>query len=454
MAVKASCSVTLSCYRDTKSVTRYYKLQSSTSSAPSKPSSNPPSGWDDAEPSYTSGSTNTLYFCDLTVFSDGTWSYSTVSRSSSYEAAKEAYNKAQNAQNAVDDLDIGGRNLVLSSFLNLGNNTKEFTLSAWASILINTENILSIFEPSTTYVLSYDGEIVGLTDYTYVYDLSCGFLLYSQTTPSANRLLWCPGLMNANNVIGDKGHAVKLFTTPSELPSDYRMLAYTRRWTSEANGSGTAGFDTVKFTNFKLEVGNKATDWTPAPEDVDENLSSAIDGVNESIEDTNNRISDAESLIAKLEDVIAMLVTDGNGTSLMTQTADGWTFNVDSLQKSVSDTSNSLNNLVNEVGDINGVINVLKNAVRDFGELSEYVKIMIYEDEPCIKLGENDSDFKLLITNTRIMFMEGSNTPTYINTKGLVTKNIEVEEELMQGGFVWRIHGNGNLGLIWKGADS
>ena len=113
MAVKASASITLSCYRDTQSVMRYYKLQSSTTTAPSKPTDNPPTGWTDTEPSYTSGSTNTLYFCDLTVFSDGTWSYSTVSKSSSYEAAKEAYNKAvaagnaaENAQKDVDSLEL------------------------------------------------------------------------------------------------------------------------------------------------------------------------------------------------------------------------------------------------------------------------------------------------------------------------------------------------------------
>lgn len=103
MAIKATCSVTLSAYRDTESITRYYKLQSSTATAPTKPTTNPPSGWTDTEPSYTSGSTNSLYFCDLTVFSDGTWAYSNVSKSSSYEAAKEAYNKAQNAQNTADE---------------------------------------------------------------------------------------------------------------------------------------------------------------------------------------------------------------------------------------------------------------------------------------------------------------------------------------------------------------
>ena len=100
--VKANATITLSCERDIQSVTRYYKLQSSTAAAPSKPTTNPPpSGWDDTEPSYTSGSTNTLYFCDLTVFSTGSpnFSYSEVSKSSSYEAAKEAYGKAVNAEN-------------------------------------------------------------------------------------------------------------------------------------------------------------------------------------------------------------------------------------------------------------------------------------------------------------------------------------------------------------------
>lgn len=103
MATKASATITLSCYRDTQSVTRYYKLQSSTELVPSKPTTNPPSGWTDTEPTYTSSSTNTLYFCDLTIFSDGTWSYSSVSKSSAYEAAKEAYNKASNAENSANN---------------------------------------------------------------------------------------------------------------------------------------------------------------------------------------------------------------------------------------------------------------------------------------------------------------------------------------------------------------
>ena len=104
MAVKASASMTLSAVVDVAGCTRYYLLQASTLSPPNKPTTKPPTGsWTDTEPAYTSGSTNSLYFTDLTVFSDGTWSYSFVSLSSSYEAAKEAYNRAQAAQSAATD---------------------------------------------------------------------------------------------------------------------------------------------------------------------------------------------------------------------------------------------------------------------------------------------------------------------------------------------------------------
>lgn len=105
MAIKAQSQITLSCVVDVAATYRYYLLQASTLSPPDKPTKKPPGGsWSDTEPSYTSGSTNTLYFVDLTVFSDGTWAYSSVSKSSAYEAAKEAYNKAQKVTETVDGL--------------------------------------------------------------------------------------------------------------------------------------------------------------------------------------------------------------------------------------------------------------------------------------------------------------------------------------------------------------
>ena len=100
MAVKATGQITLTSVVDVTAVYRYYLLQSSTAAKPSAPTAfPPPSPWDDTEPTYTEGSTNSLYTVECTVFSDDSFLYSLVSLSSSYEAAKVAYNKATNALN-------------------------------------------------------------------------------------------------------------------------------------------------------------------------------------------------------------------------------------------------------------------------------------------------------------------------------------------------------------------
>ena len=112
--VKARAQITIQFIVDVKATYRYYLLQSSNLGVPSKPTtfspSSPPSGWDDTEPSYTEESTNSLYFVDCTVFCDDTFKYSEVSLSSSYEAAKKAYNKAKSAIEIADGITMSVSN--------------------------------------------------------------------------------------------------------------------------------------------------------------------------------------------------------------------------------------------------------------------------------------------------------------------------------------------------------
>lgn len=112
--VKARAQITIQFIVDVKATYRYYLLQSSNLGVPPKPTtfspSSPPSGWDDTEPSYTEESTNSLYFVDCTVFCDDTFQYSEVSLSSSYEAAKKAYNKAKSAIEIADGITMSVSN--------------------------------------------------------------------------------------------------------------------------------------------------------------------------------------------------------------------------------------------------------------------------------------------------------------------------------------------------------
>ena len=67
---------------------------------------------------------------------------------------------------------------------------------------------------------------------------------------------------------------------------------------------------TAWFTNFKLEEGTIATDWTPAPEDVDESLSNKVDKIEGKGLSTNDYTAEEKTKVSKI-------VTNGNGTTFL-----------------------------------------------------------------------------------------------------------------------------------------
>lgn len=113
MAVKGTCSVTIFTNKEIQAVWRYYLLRGSTLSVPAiddksvRPPTTGGTEWTAYEPTFSEGATNSLYFTDCMVFTDGSISYSEVSKSTSYEVAKAAYYKAQNAQTAANNAQTG-----------------------------------------------------------------------------------------------------------------------------------------------------------------------------------------------------------------------------------------------------------------------------------------------------------------------------------------------------------
>lgn len=171
MAVKGSATVTLSQYRDTDSVTRYYKLQPSSLAAPDKPTNvkpdETPAGWSKSEPACDI--TMSLYTVDVTVFSDSTTHVSDVSKSTSYEAAKEAYNKASHAQNSANEAAKKADNYISSdeSGIMVSENTgevKELPQNATKNNVLITEKDVQIRNGRT--ILSSYGENTIIGDLT------------------------------------------------------------------------------------------------------------------------------------------------------------------------------------------------------------------------------------------------------------------------------------------------
>lgn len=102
----------------------------------------------------------------------------------------------------------------------------------------------------------------------------------------------------------------------------------------------------------------------------------------------------------------------------------------------------------------------VKSSAADIKTLTEHVKIGTIVDpdtgdeKPCVELAEGDTSFKQVITNTKTLFMDGSNVGTEINTDGVHTDNLTVDREIRHsnktGSFVWAFRANGNYGLSWK----
>lgn len=206
----------------------------------------------------------------------------------------------------------------------------------------------------------------------------------------------------------------------------------------------------------KTEIGETTSELSTNYSELEQ----TVDGISTTVAKHSSQIDEkastetVQSLIQQLTDSISMLVTDGNGTSLMTQTESGWVFSTEQIQNSINSVSESVTSLYSTVGDVDNTVSILQEAIDDIGAKTEYVHITTYEDEPCVELGEADSDFKLRITNTRMLFTEGSTVLAYFTNQSFHSKKVVVEEELRQGGFVWKVRSNGNLGLVWRGGSN
>ncbi len=175
-----------------------------------------------------------------------------------FVAGSNAFEQIRGEAKQLDDaLEIGGRNLVASGKLQYVSekNTKEFEMSCWATPVLDENTISDILEESKKYTISFTAELIERTNVTALYAHQVGFILYA---PNARQFHFFS--KNIKN-LGDREDVTITFECPPI--NGYRLLAYTNRYT----GNGV-GYDRVRITNFQIEKGTKATDYSPAPEDL------------------------------------------------------------------------------------------------------------------------------------------------------------------------------------------
>ena len=365
MAIKAKAEITISRIIDVENVIRYYLLQSSSIAAPSKPTANPPGGsWSTTEPTYNSGATNSLYFTDLTIMSNGTYSYSAVSKSSSYEAAKEAWNKANNAQDgvgrlttrvesaetsisknneeialrakktevteAINNIDIGGRNLARK------------TSNEWSNWYVPhskynyCENISFIYpgprSVGDVFMVSFDIDVKKFVG------AGGKFSLVLQGPVDDNWVVNNPFINGDFNhkfstkaLAGDYTEHVSYnceIRKPEEASASKFLLAYRCDYSD-----GTGKF---RIRNLKVEKGNKATDWTPAPEDYYTKTETDA-----SIQVLSDKISQQVSTTDKLGTRLSKVEQDSGSCSVTLETANAAKSPADKASQTASSASST-----------------------------------------------------------------------------------------------------------------
>lgn len=216
----------------------------------------------------------------------------------------------------------------------------------------------------------------------------------------------------------------------------------------------------VRFRRVKVEMGNKPTPWSPSPGDLGtkDDVQQAQDDANEAnskADATEERVTVAESTLKQLSDSISMLVTDSNGSSMMTQTSDGWTFNIGAITNAIDNASNNIDSLASSLSQANHTINNLNNLANDLSKKTAYINMTTDDSgSPCIELGKVGNAFKVRITNTSVDFIEGSSKIAYVSNQALFIEKAIIKNELQIGetrGFIWKTRSNGNLGLRWFG---
>lgn len=317
--------------------------------------------------------------------------------------------------NKIDNLKIGGRNLLKNSHqeeqtysypssnyvdqcswvTSIPLNGDTYTLSFWAKSTVAGDLIrVHFYNPSNiTHCVGSQGQVSNNTDG------QCDFTLSTTLTK-----YWI------TYTIPKGGNSARSVIIP-------RM--------SSGSGKGTVS---VKWE--KVEEGNKATDWTPAPEDVDEAINTERTERRSAIETKANEIT------AKVSETYvsnsALNHYKEEVSTQFSQTKSDFTW---SINQSVTDAKNEMNGQINSV---NGRLDGLKQTTDNVNSYMSF-------DNDALTLGKSDSAFKTKITNQEWSIQKNGAKVTYINDQTMYITDGQFTQSLKVGAFGFVPRANGSL---------
>ena len=184
----------------------------------------------------------------------------------------------------------------------------------------------------------------------------------------------------------------------------------------------------IILSNFKLEKGNKATDWTPAPEDQEQYV--------------DDKIAASEK------------TTEESYTALINQTAKDITAIVQNVQKETSANSTSISEMstnfkvtADGLSATKSAIQTLTNAVNGTiskEELQQYIRW----NGGDLELGNSVQPFRCKLSNTELAFYQNNDKVAWISNKELYILKAIIAQSIGCGNFLFVDEGDLGFSLI------
>lgn len=307
----------------------------------------------------------------------------------------EAKNIANTANSKIDNLEIGGRNLIISN------------------------NAVDGYVNSTGSVSGSDG--YKATDYIPV--TPGDILIFQLWSPIVARV-WIDDTYfdsDKNYVTGYDGSwydAKMHYVIKVIVPNNAAYVRFSYTWNN-----------TFKY---KLEKGNKATDWTPAPEDVEEGYKNYTD---DAVGDATVTITESyESLIEETAKQINLMIqqlteiTNSQGTSIST-------------------ISNQLQ-LTTEMAQFVKTTTKQLQDVVDGKVSAEEIQEWARFDGATLELGASNQPFKAKLTTTELAFFQGNNKVAWISNNELHILTAIITQSIGVGNFMFIDEGDLGFSLV------
>ena len=346
----------------------------------------------------------------------------------------------------LEGVSVGGRNLILNgkgdkkagffkNFTTVTDEYGEFTLTSkkeWVNIDIGGGFLLGCRDYTVGEQVTWSYDIM-YTAWNFPSGTDRNEFWIGQrytNAPSGETATGAWTMVTAHGlpVVGQYGcelnkwfHVKKTLTIPKQASSNVRTSAAIQFYNSNANVA--AGF-TARLKNVKLERGNVATDWTPAPEDlatadnVNDKLTELRQEVNSNIEQTGEAIKSSVYEKVYMKDDVDTLLSSVN--TEVEQTKTSWQVTFNQLVKQLNDYSDG--------------------SDAAFDEIRKYIR---FEDGN-ILLGNSSSPLILRIRNDRIQFLQNGYEVAYISDQRMYNTTCEIINQLRIADSAWTVETNSN----------